>query len=248
MGYFFELNRRFCVAFNQLLPVHLNVDGNAFFLRKMVPEILRSDIKMYDIGGGSLPCISESEKVRHRIELVGFDISQDELDAAPPGLYDEKIVADLTRYRGRADADVIVCQSVLEHVQDNENSVAALATFLKPGGEIHIFVPCRNALFARLNLALPQSFKMRLLEYMHPGSGEHMGFPVRYDKCTPKKLGALLEKNGFEIVNRKLFWKSAYFNSFIPAFLFWRLWQVVLYVFIQKEAAETFVLVARKIK
>ena len=246
MRRFFQANRKVSDYLNRLLPDNLNVDGNKHFRTKTVPKMLQADIKLLDIGGGSQPCITQLEKDSHNIALVGLDISAEEMNAAPQGLYDETIIADLTIYKGQQDADVVSCQAVLEHVSDNRKAVAALASILKPGGQIYIFVPCRNALFARLNLALPQGVKEKLLEFIYPGIGEHQGFPVQYDNCTPKKLGALLEENGIEVVDIQVFWKSSYFTNFVPAFLLWRLWQGLAYLVIKEEAAETFIITGRK--
>lgn len=246
MQSFFRLNRQMSEAFNCLLPDSLNTDGNNYFQRMTVPGILKPGAKLYDIGGVSQPCVNAGEKDNYKINLVGLDISHEELDAAQEQLHDEKIVADLTEYHGQQDADIVICQAVLEHVNDNLKAVTALASILKPGGVICVFVPCRNALFARLNPTLPQNFKEKLLEYFHPGIGEHQGFPARYDQCTPRQLSALMLENGIEIVEIRLFWKSSYFANFLPAFLIWRFWQLISYPLMREEAAETFILIGRK--
>jgi len=231
---------------NNILPARLSADGNRTFLKEVVPLILRPGITIYDIGGGSQPCISSEQKAQFVINLVGFDISLEELDGAPTGLYDKKIVADICAYQGECEADVIVCQAVLEHVPNNSFSVAALSRILKPGGKLYVFVPCRNALYARLNIALPQKTKEKLLELFIPGSGDHQGFPAFYDRCTPRNLTAIAEASDLKVREVRLFWMSSYFMVLFPAFIFWRVFQLVAYLSIREDAAETFILIAEK--
>lgn len=243
---FVKVNQVLSAGVNRLLLPELTTDGNKTFLRKVVPSILEPGMTVYDIGGGSQPCISLEQKKAYSIRLVGLDISDKELEAAQKGLYDRTIVADICTYSGQADADIVVCQAVLEHVADNRASVDAISRMLKPGGKLYVFVPCRNALYARLNMALPQKIKEKLLETFFPGTEDHQGFPAVYDRCTPRQLGDLAEASGLKVREIKLFWMSSYFMVFLPAFLLWSLWQVIAYVVLKEGAAETFILVAEK--
>ena len=95
--------------------------------------------------------------------MVGLDIDGKELSAAPDGLYDRTAAADITKYRGQGDADLVICQALLEHVHDTGRALEAIASILKPGGRALIFVPSRNAVYARLNLLLPENLKRRIL-------------------------------------------------------------------------------------
>lgn len=152
----------------------------------------------------------------------------------------------MTKYRGRRNADLVICQATLEHVTDNTLSVTAIASALKPGGVICLFVPCRNALYARLNLVLPERLKNLLLEMVQPGLTEHQGFPARYDHCTPSQMKALFDSSGIDVIETKLFWKSSYFANFVPAWLVWRLWQGALRIVKGNDAAETFIITGRR--
>lgn len=243
---FVRINQLISNAFDSALPATLRMDGNRTFREEVIPSLIRPNITIYDVGGGSQPCISAKQKAAHNVKLVGLDISAEELEAAPKGIYDEKIVADLASYRGNGDADVIVCQAVLEHISDNQSSIRSLAEILKPGGELYVFVPSRNAVFARLNMIMPQRWKEKILYTLLPHTEDHQGFPAFYDHCTPSSMSRLIEASGMEVKRIERFWISSYFKVFFPAFLLWRLWQSCTYLFLRGDAAETFILVAKK--
>ncbi|HGG04986.1 MAG TPA: methyltransferase domain-containing protein, partial [Aliiroseovarius sp.] len=180
--------------------------------------------------------------------VVGLDIDPDELGAAPDGAYDETLARDLCTFTGQGDADLVICQATLEHVPDTAGAIRAIASILKPGGKALIFAPSRNALFARLNLLLPQKWKENILYFVYPVPDvtQHQGFPAHYDKCTPREIEKLAQENGLEVSERHLFWMSSYFFNLVPAYVFWRLWQGIFRLVAGPNAAETFAYVLTK--
>ena len=78
------------------------------------------------------------------LTVVGIDIDQAELDRAPQGIYDRTICADVSQLRGNADADLLICLAVLEHVRDVSAAFTSIASCLKPGGKALIFDPSRT--------------------------------------------------------------------------------------------------------
>ena len=233
-------------AFNSLFPADMVRDGNNYFLTQTLPAALTVGAKVYDVGGGSQPCISLKTKAEMGLKLVGIDLSRDELDRAPSGIYDEKLVVDLCTYQGRGDADIIICQSTLEHTHNTAAAIQGIASILRQGGLVYIFVPCKNATFARLNRVLPQKLKERILFSFFPGIKDHQGFPAFYDSCTPRQMSKNLSDVGLEVENIQVFWMSSYFMVFFPLFFVWRMWQLIYRLLVSSEAAETFIIIARK--
>ncbi len=84
-----------------------------------------------------------TRNVALRLQVVGLDVDRRALVRARRGAYDETICADITEFRGREDADVVVCQSVLEHVLDMDRAIAGVASLLRPGECALVFAPCR---------------------------------------------------------------------------------------------------------
>ena len=239
---FININITASTAINKLLPRRVREDGNRFFIERIIPTCASEGSLIYDLGGGSRPCISLERKKALGLTIVGLDISREELAAAPAGIYDRVIEADLTTFQGEGDGDVVICQSVMEHVRDSTGAIRAISSCLKPGGRAYIFAPCRNAIFARLNLILPQTVKTQLLFRFFPEKAKgHDGFPAHYDQCTPSEIEHIARLNGLHMERMELFWMSSYFTVFVPAFILWRLVQLLTYFFWGRIAAETFI-------
>jgi SAM-dependent methyltransferase len=233
-------------SFDRLLPAEYQVDGNRDFLDNWITPYLESGALVYDIGGGKNPVVGVEEKRRFKLRVIGFDIDARELAAAPDGAYDRTIRADITEYRGRADADLVICQALLEHVRDSQAAIDAIASILRPGGRALIFLPSRNAVFARLNLALPERVKRKILYTVFPASERDQGFPAYYDRCTPRDFRRLAGGSGLTVDACRTYFRSGYFSFFFPLHLVWRLWTLVFRFFAREQAAETFSLALRK--
>ncbi len=232
--------------FDKVLPYKFRVDGNYDFQENIVPACLKENMVVYDVGAGKRPLLNSKVKEQLNLRVVGLDIEQEELEAAPSGSYDEKIEADIAGYRGSIDADLIICQALLEHVRDVESAFQALSSILKPGGLALIFVPNRNALYARINRIIPQSTKATILAALYPKMQSKQGFKAYYNKCTPVEFKALAEQNNLAVINEYYYYNSIYFSFFFPLYLLWRLWVFVFYGIYKEQAAETFTLIVRK--
>ncbi len=239
-------NVRLSAATDKLLHERFYIDGNTDFINEFTGNYLRNGATVYDIGGGKNPFLSQSQKRSLGAYIVGIDISEAELKAAPDGIYDKTVAGDICAYRGAGDGDLAICCAVLEHVKDVEAAIAAIATCLKPGGTACIFVPSRNAIFSRLNLVIPEKLKRAILFSIFPQTRNHQGFKSYYDKCTPSALKKLTEKYDLRIVDERYYYKHTYFDFVYPLYLLWRAWSLLLYSLRGKEAAETFSLALAK--
>jgi len=229
-----------------MLPPEFQTDGNLDFLANLTPRYLRQGHLVYDVGGGKNPVISGRIKNGLSLRTVGLDIDREALAAAPPDHYDETIGADIMDYRGRGDADLVICQSLLEHVRDAGRAIAAISTILRPGGRAIIFVPCRNAVYARLNLILPEELKRRLLYGAFPDMRRDHGFPAYYDRCTPRGFARMGQEHGLILESLRIYFLSNYFRFCLPLHAAWRMWLLLFRGVAGTEAAETFAMVFRK--
>lgn len=241
--YFIEINRRCSRAFDTaLIPEPLRIDGNRDFIDNFAKKYLRPGMTVYDVGGGKQPYIDGDTKRRLSLKVVGLDIDADELAKAPAGLYDEVVCADITTFSGPGTADLLVCQALLEHVSDVGAAFKSITSILRPGGQAVIFVPSRNAVFARLNLLLPEKFKRWILFQVFPQARVGAGFRSYYDHCTPQEFRGLIRTNGLREIEFRPYFQSAYFSFFLPAHIVWRLWTVLFRAIKGDQAAETFCL------
>lgn len=240
------LNIRWSEKFDQFFPECFRLDGNRDFIDSMVPRYLREGLTIYDIGGGKQPYLSVETKRRLKCKVVGIDISREELDAAPPGAYDATRVVDICVFTGSGDADLVICQSLLEHVPDTSAAIRAMASALAPGGILIAFVPCKNAIFARLSLLLPEGLKKKVLFAIYPSTMYTQGFRSYYDNCTPSKIEHAGVHAGLRCVEVKRYHRSSYLFFCFPLYLIWRAWTLMVAFAGAKNFCETFSIVMKK--
>jgi SAM-dependent methyltransferase len=233
-------------AFDRLLPQSFRIDGSKDFKQRIVPSHLRPGLAIYDIGGGARPCVDLKTKHRLALRMTGVDIDEEQFKKAPRGVYNRTIVTDITTYQEQNAADLVVCKSTLEHVRDTGAAMATMARLLNPGGTLLVFVPSRNALYARLNVLLPQHVKMGLLRAFMPDRADHLGFPALYDHCTPRDFCRFAASNGLQIKELRPYYISSYFSVVFPIYVLWRIWILAYRAAAGEHAAESFILIARK--
>lgn len=244
---FIDINRRCSRAFDKMvIPEKFRIDGNRDFIDNFARNYLRQGMTVFDVGGGKQPYINRETKEKFGLRVVGLDIDARELSLAPPDLYDDIICADITKFVGTETADLLVCQALLEHVSDVSAAFKSISSILGPGGRAVIFVPSRNAIFARLNLLLPEKFKRWILFSVFPQARTDAGFPSYYDRCTPVDFRNLIKTNGLQEIEFRPYYESAYFSFFLPAHVIWRLWMQLFRLAKGDQAAETFCLAFAK--
>jgi ubiquinone/menaquinone biosynthesis C-methylase UbiE len=232
--------------FDTLLPENMIVFANDIFDNDVLPQHLKNNFTIYDIGGGKHPNISIEQKTTFTLNVVGFDISSDELDQAPQAIYDQTITADITQYNGLTEGDVIICRALLEHVPNVFASLKNIEKMTKPGGDILIFGPCKNALFSRINMMLPDNFKRKLLNFAFPSQQKRLGFTAYYDQCSPKEFIKIAHNLGLEVSQKHISYNSQYFSIFAPLHILWRLYQLIIRAVGAENFCEAYVLVLHK--
>jgi 2-polyprenyl-6-hydroxyphenyl methylase/3-demethylubiquinone-9 3-methyltransferase len=231
--------------FDALLPDRFRIDGNRDFFR-LAKAVAKPGMTVWDVGGGKQPFFSPQEKKDLQLNVVGLDINRQELAAAPLAAYDRTVVADICKFTGYADADLVICQALLEHVPDTAAAFAAISSILKSGGKAIIFTPSRNAVFAMLNLLLPEALKRQMLFAFYPEARHQQGFPAYYDRCTVLQFHHLAEAANLQIAEQWLYYQSAYLNFAFPLHLLWRIWLLFFAAVAPRHAAETFTLLLVK--
>jgi SAM-dependent methyltransferase len=241
-----SIQQRLSASLDRLLPKKYSVDGNQDFVKAFIPKYFKENLKIYDVGGGKNPYLDPEKKRILNATVSGLDIDERQLDSAPIGAYDRIIASDITKFQGNSDADLVICQALLEHVRDTEKAFAAISSILKPGGVALIFVPSRNAIYSRINILLPQSVKKWVLHTLYPATKGKQGFHAYYDKCTPRDFRRLSERNGLSVVEERHYFISSYFSCLFPIYLMWRAWILTFHFLSKEQAAETFAMCLRK--
>ncbi len=229
-----------------IMPAKFHIDGYQDFSRSVIPRYLRKNFVIYDIGGGKNPCITSDLKAVLNCYIVGLDIDENELRAAPNGIYNKIICADIMKHEGNSNGDLVVSLALLEHVENVEAALRGMAGCLRDGGNLCLFLPSKNALFARINKRLPERTKRLILFSLFPNTKEKQGFPAYYDRCTPRDIKRIVQSLGFEIIEERYYYISTYFSFFFPLHLLWRFYFIIFYLIAGEQAAETFGMVLRK--
>lgn len=237
---------RLCKIFDRLLPLTMRRWGYREFILQVLPAALEPGITLVDVGGGKRPVISEELKRRYGLKLIGIDVSVEELQLAPKDIYSRIIVADICNFTPDFEADLVVALAVLEHVVDVEAAMKNIAAMLKPGGRALVFVPCRNSIYARLNLLLPETVKKTLLRLFFRRSASQQGFKSYYHRCSPAELKEIALKHGLAVEEELHYFQSAYFSVFLPLHALYRILTLILIRLIGNQAAETFTLSLRR--
>lgn len=173
-----------------------------------------------EIGGGRDPAFTRDDIERLAVHYTINDISQGELDAAPPGY--AKACFDIA---GSSDHiaslagyfDLMFSRMVFEHVKDVAAAWRNVHTLLKPGGVALAFFPTLYAPPFVINRMIPEIVSRAIVHTLYPerrDGGNDPKFPARYDWCfgSGRKLAPMLEQAGFAEHLVLPFWGSDYFR------------------------------------
>lgn len=186
------------LLFNHLSKVSIKRATSASInQRKALKKPLHS--KLLDFGCGT--AYTSILAANDGFDVYGFDISRGNilLNKKIKDEYNLKLlVADGEKLPFKNNAlDVVYCNHVLEHIQNDRNALNEIYRVLKMGGGLILVVPSIHNLATR--------FKMKL-RYKHPFlDAEHFR---EYDK---DKLLALLNNSGFDVISLKM-------GEFLPPF------------------------------
>lgn len=240
------LNRGWSRKLDKLLDPHgRRGDGTVDFLAA-VRSALRPGMVMLDVGGGKRPTIAPDLKASLGLQVIGVDISEEELNAAPPGCYDHVVCGDVTKATALPEADLAIARSVTEHVSNPSAMYLNILRALRPGGLLISYVPNKFAPYALVNAVLPNRVTKVLLSFFHWESKEETGFPALYRHCYPSRFETLLLGVGFTDVRIHPAYRSEYCNFFLPLHASELIWQLFTSRWGRRNLCETFTVVAKK--
>jgi SAM-dependent methyltransferase len=206
---FFQWNRKIALQIEKFIFRDYNIEAS---YRDVIHNSLESGSLVLDIGGGAR-CVYATSRLR----VIAADILL--ADLAHNRDIQGGLVADLEAdFPLRPESvDAVTACYFVEHVQDTERLFKRIARILRPGGKLFILFPCRYAPFAIVNRMIPNRVTNRLLHWFLEDS--HGGFPARYDNCWPKRVTAVMARNGLDVVSSELsFYQSHYYASFLPIY------------------------------
>jgi SAM-dependent methyltransferase len=163
----------------------------------------RERLDIVDAGGGTGGFAVPLACLGHRVTVV--DPSPDSLAAAQRRAAEQDVpvtavqgdVTDLPAIVGESAADLILCHSVLEYVDDPAAALATIARVLRPGATVSVLAA--GALAAAIHRALTGHFEeARRLLSDAAGGGDAMYPTIPPRRFTLGRLTGLIEKAGLQ--------------------------------------------------
>lgn len=183
------------------------------FLARALPR-LRPGVRILDVGAGRAPTLAPKTRPTG-CWYVGTDRSAEELDAAPPGAYDETIVSDVTEPFPRADRfDLVLSWQVLEHVGDVGDALRQMGECVVPGGLLLVQTSGSRAVFSVASRMMPHRARVFAMERLLGVPAEEK-FPTTRQPKTEASLRAAL--TGFSSVDVLPFYRGAAYFRFSRA-------------------------------
>lgn len=220
--------------------------GLSAFRHEILPALLAPGLRVLDVGGGKWPLIDAQTRTRLGLTVTGLDVSAEELAQAPAGCYDRTVVGDVATVAIPGRYDLILSQTVLEHVCDTPAAIANLSAVLAEGGVMAHFVPCAYAGYTFVSRLLGNRLGRKILWTVYPDSRSTSGFRAYYRECTPRRMRRLCRQSGLDVVELRPYFASEYFRFFAPLYALEMLRQLLLMRLRAESLCEAFTIVARK--
>ena len=193
-------------------------------LEHLVPEAA-----VLDVGAGRRPVIPT--EVIKKTYYVALDVDEEELAAAPEGLYKESVVDSVETYHPELEErfDLVTSFYVFEHVQSLTRALENCRRYLHEGGIMVTQFSGRYSYFALANQAIPHGVTKTLGRVL-AGRDPHTIFPAFYDKCWYSALEELL-KDWSQVSIEPLYTGAGYlgrmpFRLVRPLYLLYEDWTV----------------------
>ncbi len=173
---------------------------NKLFREKILAVIKPQDI-ILDLGAGS-GYVKEMNFKNEAYEVTGIDL--DPGISKNPFLHQYVLgsVYDLSGFEN-GKFDVIICNSVVEHIENPEKFVSELSRVLKPGGYFLAKTPNRNNYMPLVARLTPLSFHKWYNKKR--GRPEEHTFPTCYRLNTPRTIKKYFSEEVFEKIRIETF-------------------------------------------
>jgi Methyltransferase domain len=170
--------------------------------------------RICDIGGGRTPLFTRDEVMDLGLDYTILDISQGELDHAPPGYRTMRAdISAIPAEERRCQFDLVFSKYLAEHVRDGGAMHRNIFAMLRPGGRAFHYFPTMFAPAFVLNRLLPQGLSRVLKETFDPSQRGHPKFPALYSWCfgPTRKMRLRFAEIGYEIESYQPFYGTDYF-------------------------------------
>lgn len=193
-----------------------DIDGTVAFFNRVNSLIDYSSVVL-DVGCGRGAYSEDPVPLRKNLRIlqgktakvIGIDVDQ--------GAQDNPFLDEFHLIQGNSwpvdsnSIDLIVCDHVLEHIENPDQFFMEIHRVLRNGGFLCIRTPNRWSYFALFARLIPDKYHSKVTSVVQDGRKEEDVFPTVYKCNSIGKLKSIMIKNGLECV--------VYFYGSEPAYL-----------------------------
>jgi SAM-dependent methyltransferase len=129
----------------------LRISNLADFICSKIDTSART---LIDMGAGNGLFLKYFKKQGFHISGMELEHDQVKRMKKDPQLANENIVqGDILNSKGKESYDVVIASDVIEHIEDDQNAVIHLWSFVKKGGQMIITVPAHQYLYGKRDVA-----------------------------------------------------------------------------------------------
>lgn len=182
-----------------------DIDGTiAFYIR--VNSLIDSSFVVLDVGCGRGACNEDRVPIRKNLRIlkgkvakaIGIDVDQNARDN--PFLDEFHLIQNNSWPIQNNSVDLIVCDSVLEHIEVPDRVFSEIHRVLRNGGYLCIRTPNRWSYVGLLSLLIPNKYHSKVTSAVQDARRDKDVFPTFYRCNSIRKLKSIMKKYGFECV------------------------------------------------
>jgi SAM-dependent methyltransferase len=203
-----------------------------FYIR--VNGLIKPSYIVLDVGCGkstipkdNIPIRRYLRTIRGKVtKVIGIDI--DKTSENNPYIDEFRLIKDESWPIDSESIDLIVSDSVLEHVDNPEVFFSEAHRVLKNGGIICLRTPNRSSYVALIARLTPNKFHARILKYAQGRRQEEDVFPTLYKCNSIGRIKNMMNKHNFEFVVYGYEDSPSYFAFSIVAYSLGVLYQKIV--------------------
>jgi len=187
----------------------------------------KKKLLVLEVGCNDRPLITAEQRKKFNIELHGIDPDDRINESRVQDNFESFFITDLQSFETQLKYDIIILQTVLEHISDNTIAFKKFAELLKDSGAVLSYQPSSWHPFSILNRLIPHNLKVFILRRLRSNAdvGTLTGWQSYYDKCEIGGFKQLSKSNDLLISDSFFYYNAAAYFAFFPPLYF----LVVLY-------------------